>query len=121
MSIFAYPVKLKDDGEIVIDDNRALQEIHKVGVWEGVNVMFYEEKPMFIVVGMIDQSLGQIQLCGTFEEAVEAAVKIVKDWQIAELESNDEEIRGYLTNSQECHITDYVSIHEYSVYIGQPE
>ena len=43
MNIFAYPVKLKDDGEIVIDDNRELKRILKVGVWEGVNVMFYEE------------------------------------------------------------------------------
>ena len=32
MSIFAYPVKLKDDGEIVIENNRALRQTLKIGV-----------------------------------------------------------------------------------------
>ena len=119
MSIFAYPVKLKDDGEIVIDNNRALQEIHKVGVWEGVNVMFYEEKPMFVVVSMIDLSLARTQLCPTFEIAVEAAIKIVENWRIVELVSKDEEIKECLHVAQEYHYT--YTEHEYSVYIGQPE
>jgi len=74
---------------------------------------------MFVVVGMIDQSLGQIQLCDTFEKAVETAVKIVENWQIAELVSKAEEIREFLNIAQEYHNTGCE--HEYSVYIGQPE
>ena len=76
---------------------------------------------MFVVVGMIDQSLGQIQLCPTFEIAVEVVVGIVKDWQIAELEDNDEEIRECLNVIHEYHFTNHVSVHEYSIFIGQPE
>ncbi len=71
---------------------------------------------MFVVVSMIDQSLGQIQLCPTFKEAVYAAIKIVENWQIA---YNVEEIRECLHIIQACHFI--APEHEYSVYIGQPE
>ncbi len=70
---------------------------------------------------MIDQSLARTQLCPTFEEAVDVAIKIVENWQIVYLAGNDKEIREYLYNRQEYHFTDHASVHEYSVYIGQPE
>ncbi len=77
---------------------------------------------MFVIVSMINKSLAQTQLRYTFFEAVEVAIEIVGNWQIAyNVKYNDVEIRECLTNAQEYHFTDHVSVHEYSVYIGQPE
>ena len=118
--VFVYPANLDSGGEIVLDMDCESKQVLGMDILKGEIVIFYEEKPMFVVVSMINQSLARTQLCETLEEAVEIAVGMVENWQVAYVVGvNDKEIRGYLNDDQEYHFTN--AVHEYSVYIGQLE
>jgi len=77
---------------------------------------------MYVVICIVNQELGVVKLCQTFDEAVEKAIDIMENWSIwPNVPEDSLTIRRKLKNNHEYICTDTHDNSEYAVYIGKVE